>query len=145
MCGITGFTHLGRSVEGELIRRATMTLVHRGPDEQNIFNDADVSLGSVRLKIIDLSTGQQPMTSADGSTVVVYNGEVYNYTELRAELEGLGYRFRSHSDTEVILNAFLAWDTGSFKRLRGMFAIAFWQPARKRLMVVRDRLGIKPL
>jgi asparagine synthase (glutamine-hydrolysing) len=145
MCGITGFTHLGRSVDGELIRRATMTLVHRGPDEQNVFNDPDISFGSVRLKIIDLAGGQQPMTSADGSTVIVYNGEVYNYTELRAELEGLGYRFRTHSDTEVILNAFLAWDTESFKRLRGMFAIAFWQPAQKRLVLVRDRLGIKPL
>jgi len=145
MCGITGFTHLSRGVDDELIRRATMTLVHRGPDEQNVYNDPNVSLGSVRLKIIDLASGQQPMTSADGSTVMVYNGEVYNFRELRVELENLGYRFRTQSDTEVILNAFLQWDTESFKRLRGMFAIAFWQPAHKRLVLARDRLGIKPL
>ncbi len=145
MCGITGFTHLSRAAGGDVIRRATMTLIHRGPDEQNVFEDGDVSLGSVRLKIIDLAAGQQPMISADGSTVIVYNGEVYNFRQLRRELEHLGYCFRTHSDTEVILNAFLAWDMRCFERLRGMFAAAFWQPARKRLVLVRDRLGIKPL
>jgi asparagine synthase (glutamine-hydrolysing) len=145
MCGIAGFTHLGRAVDPERIRRATMTLVHRGPDEQSVYNSPDASLGAVRLKIIDLSSGQQPMATDDGSAVVAFNGEIYNHAELRRELESLGHRFHSRCDTEVVLRGFLQWDIGCLQRLRGMFALAFWQPAQKRLVLARDRMGIKPL
>lgn len=104
-----------------------------------------VSLGAVRLRIIDLAGGEQPMSSQDGQTVLVYNGEVYNYREVRRELEERGHRFCTQSDTEVILEAFLEWDTGCFERLKGMFGLALWQEKRGRLILARDRLGIKPL
>jgi asparagine synthase (glutamine-hydrolysing) len=128
-----------------LIRRATSALIHRGPDQQGVYETGNVSLGAVRLTIIDLVAGEQPMRSEDGDTVLVYNGEVYNYLELRAELEALGHRFSTHSDTEVVLHAFLEWDTDCFRRLRGMFAVALWSESRQRLVLARDRLGIKPL
>ena len=104
-----------------------------------------VSLGAVRLRIIDLAGGEQPMSSQDGQTVLVYNGEVYNYREVRRELEERGHRFRTQSDTEVILEAFLEWDTGCFERLKGMFGLALWQEKQGRLVLARDRVGIKPL
>jgi asparagine synthase (glutamine-hydrolysing) len=124
---------------------ATDTLFHRGPDQQGVFESEHVSLGAVRLKIIDLEAGEQPMRSADGKTVVVLNGEIYNYRELRAELEAAGHHFSTHCDTEVVLQAFLHWDVDCFHRLRGMFALALWQESRKRLILARDRMGIKPL
>ena len=104
-----------------------------------------VSLGAARLKIIDIQGGDQPILSENGDTVIVFNGENYNHLELRRELEQLGYSFRSRSDTETVLNAFLEWDTECFSRLRGMFAFALWDAPRRRLLLVRDRLGIKPL
>ncbi len=104
-----------------------------------------MSLGAVRLKIIDLEHGQQPMSSPDGSTTIVFNGEIYNHAELREELETKGHSFRSRCDTEVALHAFLEWDVEAFARLRGMFAIALWNEARRRLVLARDRVGIKPL
>lgn len=119
--------------------------MHRGPDQQGIYHKQDVSLGAVRLKIIDLQSGDQPMISPDGDTVIVFNGEVYNHAELRQELESLGHRFNSRSDTEVVLGAFLEWDKACFSRLRGMFALAIWTESQKRLVLARDRMGIKPL
>jgi len=145
MCGIAGFTHLGSSTEPGRIARMTATITHRGPDQQGCFEDPIVSLGAVRLKIIDLGGGDQPILSEDGQTVIVFNGEVYNFKELRAELEGLGHRFRSHCDTEVVLEAYRAWGISSFKRLRGMFAFAIWDKQKRELFLVRDRVGIKPL
>jgi asparagine synthase (glutamine-hydrolysing) len=145
MCGIAGFTHEDRSVQPDLIRGATASLIHRGPDQQGVYESPHASLGAVRLSIIDLVSGEQPMRSQDGDTVLVYNGEVYNHAELRAELQGLGHRFLSHSDTEVVLHAFLEWDTECFRRLRGMFGLALWCESRRRLVLARDRVGIKPL
>jgi asparagine synthase (glutamine-hydrolysing) len=121
------------------------SLAHRGPDHSAGYESESIGLGSVRLKILDLELGEQPMYSEDGDTVLVYNGEIYNYRELRKELEGLGHRFRTHSDTEVVLRAFLEWDKNCFSRLRGMFAIALWTESQKRLLLARDRMGIKPL
>ncbi len=120
-------------------------MVHRGPDQQAVWESDAVSLGAVRLKIIDLAGGDQPIVSEDGDTVVVFNGEIYNHNELRRELEGLGHRFRSRCDTEVVLRAFLQWGVDCFRRLRGMFGVALWQQSRRRLVLARDRLGIKPL
>jgi asparagine synthase (glutamine-hydrolysing) len=145
VCGISGYTHRGRAFDPSAIKEATNCLIHRGPDQQGTFESACVSLGAVRLKIIDLSAGAQPFFSEDRKTVLVFNGEIYNYRELRKELQGLGHSFSTQSDTEVLLRAFLQWDTECFPRLRGMFAAAFWQEDERRLVLVRDRVGIKPL
>jgi asparagine synthase (glutamine-hydrolysing) len=145
LCGIAGFTHTKWANEPDRIRRAASTLQHRGPDQQGVFQSGTVALAATRLKIIDLDGGDQPILSDDSDSVIVFNGEVYNHQELRHELESLGHRFRSRCDTEVVLRAFLEWDLQCFSRLRGMFAFAIWSQSRKRLVLVRDRLGIKPL
>jgi asparagine synthase (glutamine-hydrolysing) len=145
VCGVVGFTHKDWIPDPERIRSATATLIHRGPDEQGVFESKLVSLGATRLKIIDLHGGDQPITAADAGTTIVFNGEIYNHLELRTELENLGHRFDSHCDTETVLRAFLQWDTGCFARLRGMFAVALWTESTRRLVLARDRMGIKPL
>ncbi len=145
MCGIAGFTHRKRPAPAGLIQDVIATLAHRGPDHQGVFESKTASLGAARLKIIDLASGDQPMTSGGGGAVIAFNGEIYNHLELRRELEALGHRFRSRTDTETVLEAFLEWDTGCFARLRGMFAAALWTESSRRLVLARDRLGIKPL
>lgn len=145
MCGIAGFTHTRHLPDPALIREITRSITHRGPDQQGVWESPQISLGAVRLKIIDLEHGEQPMRSEDGDTVVVFNGEIYNHAELRRELEALGHRFQSHCDTETLLHAFLEWDTAAFAKLRGMFAAGFWTQSQRRLVLVRDRMGIKPL
>jgi len=121
------------------------TLIHRGPDQQGLFSADPFSFGAARLKIIDLEGGNQPILENGGQSGIVFNGEIYNHLELRAELEKLGHKFCSHSDTETVLKAFLQWDTGCFARLRGMFAVALWNVPQRRLVLARDRMGIKPL
>ena len=145
MCGIAGFTHSNWLPDPDRIQTAVASLIHRGPDQQGVFQSNFVSIGATRLKIIDLHSGDQPIVSENGDTVIVFNGEIYNHEELRAELQSRGHRFRSHCDTETILNAFLEWDTACFSRLRGMFAIALWTESKRRLVLARDRIGIKPL
>jgi len=145
MCGIVGFTHRTCVLSSSTIRSAVQSLIHRGPDQQGIYERDDISLGAVRLKIIDMVDGNQPMVSEDGDTVVVFNGEIYNYPELRDELIHRGCRFQSNSDTEVVLHAFREWDTDCFRRFRGMFALALWRGPEKRLVLARDRVGMKPL
>ncbi len=110
-----------------------------------MFRSSVLSMGAARLKIIDLQGGDQPIITDDGDTAIVFNGEIYNHLELRGELEKLGHRFHSHSDTETVLHAFVEWDTECFSRLRGMFAIALWTKSSRRLVLARDRMGIKPL
>ncbi len=145
MCGIAGFTHRHAPAERTRIETATRTLHHRGPDQWGCWQSATVSLGAVRLKILDLTGGDQPIATPDGNTVIVFNGEIYNHLELRADLEARGHRFHSHCDTETVLHAFVEWDTECFARLRGMFAIALWDQRQRRLLLARDRMGIKPL
>ena len=145
MCGIAGFTHRNGVLVSDCIRRATHSLVHRGPDQQGIYESAHVSLGAVRLKIIDLLSGGQPLHSNDNDTIIVFNGEIYNYAEIREELQSRGHQFVTRCDTEVVLQAFCEWDIQCFSRLRGMFGLALWTESRKRLVLARDRLGIKPL
>ncbi|HLN24100.1 MAG TPA: asparagine synthase (glutamine-hydrolyzing) [Patescibacteria group bacterium] len=153
MCGIAGLLDLGRATgEDALTARITAmtdSMVHRGPDagDRWIDTSAGIALGHRRLSIIDLSpAGAQPMASADGRFVIVYNGEGYNADELRAELAMLGHRFRGHSDTEVLVEGFSAWGVeATIRRFNGMFAIAVWDRAERRLSLARDRLGIKPL
>jgi asparagine synthase (glutamine-hydrolysing) len=125
--------------------RITEALFHRGPDQQGVFEGSEATLCAVRLKIIDLGGGDQPILSDDGDTAIAFNGEIYNHREIRAELEALGHRFHSNCDTETVLRAYLQWDTACFERMRGMFAVALWTESRKRLVLVRDRMGIKPL
>jgi asparagine synthase (glutamine-hydrolysing) len=145
LCGITGFTSKNWEPPQGRIRAATSTLIHRGPDQSGVFESRLFSMGATRLKIIDLHGGDQPILSEDGGTGIVFNGEIYNHLELRRELEERGHRFTSHSDTETVLHAFLEWDKECFSRLRGMFAIALWNKSEKRIVLARDRLGIKPL
>jgi asparagine synthase (glutamine-hydrolysing) len=145
LCGIAGFTHRNYQPDPERIHRVTSVLVHRGPDQQGVFESPSISLGAVRLSIIDLAGGDQPVRSDDGDAVAVFNGEIYNHAELRRELEQLGHRFHSRCDTEVVLRAFLQWDKECFRRLRGMFGIALWTESERRLVLARDRMGIKPL
>ena len=146
MCGIAGLLRRdGSPVDGALLKRMTDVLAHRGPDGEGFYTDGPVGLGHRRLSIIDLSTGAQPMSSATGSLWITYNGEVYNYRELRQELIALGFEFRTNSDTEVILVAYQAWGVECLGRLRGMFAFAIWDRPRRRLFLARDRVGIKPL
>jgi len=145
LCGIAGFTSYSFRRDPKRIRDAVAAILHRGPDQQGVFESDRVSLAATRLKIIDLAGGDQPFSSEDGDTVIVFNGEIYNYEELRRELQRRGRRFRSRSDTEVILAAFLEWDLDCFARLRGMFGAALWTESRGRLVLARDRMGIKPL
>ena len=145
MCGIAGFIHNSRGIDRSVIERVTASLFHRGPDRQNVFVSPDVCLGAARLEVVDFTGGDQPLISPDGDTVVVFNGEIYNHDELRRELQAGGHEFRSRCDTEVLLQAFLEWGTGCFSRLRGMFACAIWSQRDKRLVLARDRMGIKPL
>ena len=132
MCGIAGiFDTRGKdSPPEDLIRRMTDALTHRGPDESGIHRERGLAFGHRRLSIIDIASGQQPLFNDDRSAAIVFNGEVYNFAELRPELEKLGYRFHTHSDTEVILRAWEAWGPACVDRLRGMFAFAIWDQRR---------------
>jgi asparagine synthase (glutamine-hydrolysing) len=145
LCGIAGFTHINRAAERGRIQSVLETLMHRGPDQQGYFESQSVSLGATRLKVIDLEGGNQPIISDSGDLVVAFNGEIYNHQEIRKDLERGGHTFRSNTDTETLLHAFLEWDTGCFSRLRGMFASALWTESEQRLVLARDRVGIKPL
>jgi asparagine synthase (glutamine-hydrolysing) len=147
MCGITGVFDLTgkRPVSRDLVTRMNDSQLHRGPDEFGFHFEPGLGLGHRRLSIIDLSTGQQPLYNEDGSVVIVYNGEVYNYRDLIPELIGLGHSFRTKSDTEVIVHAWEQWGEDCVQRLRGMFAFALWDRNRETLFLARDRLGVKPL
>jgi len=145
LCGIAGFTHKNWLPPPERIRQATSTLIHRGPDQQGVHEASVFSFGATRLKIIDLAAGDQPILAQNGDCGIVFNGEIYNHLEIRAQLEQLGHSFESHSDTETVLRAFLQWDKECFGKLRGMFAVALWQKSARRLVLARDRMGIKPL
>jgi asparagine synthase (glutamine-hydrolysing) len=147
MCGIAGLINLdGAPVPPPVLKRMSDSIVHRGPDGEGQWIEGNVGLAHRRLAIIDLTpAGRQPMASADGRYLLNYNGEVYNFRELRAELEALGYGFRSNTDSEVVLNALAAWGTAALNRFNGMFAFALWDRRERRLLLARDRYGIKPL
>ncbi len=147
MCGIAGIFNLnGEPVSPVFLRRMTDALAHRGPDGEGYYIDSFVGLGHRRLAILDLSpAGHQPMQTPDGQIVVTYNGEIYNFQELRLELETRGYAFRSRTDTEVLLYAYAEWGLEMVSRLNGIFAAAFWDRRRQELILLRDRFGAKPL
>jgi asparagine synthase (glutamine-hydrolysing) len=145
MCGICGVVSASGSVDPERVARMSATLVHRGPDSAGELVDGPAALAARRLSIIDLETGDQPIANEDGTLHVVQNGELYNYRELRHELERAGHTFRTQGDTEVLLHLYEQHGDGFAERLRGMFAVAIWDTHRRRLVLARDRFGIKPL
>ncbi|MBF0134947.1 MAG: asparagine synthase (glutamine-hydrolyzing) [Magnetococcales bacterium] len=146
MCGICGVVlRSGEAVRSELIEPMNQSLAHRGPDGQGVFMGGHAALGHRRLAMLDLSGGAQPMASSDGRYHMVYNGEVYNFLELRTQLEALGHKFTTRSDTEVVLQAFCHWGTEAFARFNGMFALAIWDSHEQDMFLARDRFGIKPL
>ena len=152
MCGIAGFVEsptarspFGPDESHARIHRMCDVIRHRGPDDEGVFVDEGVALGMRRLSIIDLSTGHQPIHNEDRTVWIVFNGEIYNFRELRAELEAAGHRFYTSTDTEVIVHAYERWGTTAIARLRGMFGLAIWDLRSKSLLVARDRIGIKPL
>jgi asparagine synthase (glutamine-hydrolysing) len=145
MCGICGVVSASGSVDPERLAAMSGTLVHRGPDSAGEFADGTVGLAARRLSIIDLETGDQPIANEDGTLHVIQNGELYNYRELRRELERAGHTFRTQGDTEVLLHLYEEHGDGFAERLRGMFAVAVWDAPRRRLVLARDRFGIKPL
>lgn len=142
MCGICGFTG---GAGAEVIGRMMRAIEHRGPDDRGIMRDRDLSMGMVRLSIIDLAGGRQPMTNEAGDVSLVFNGEIFNYEDLRLDLERAGHVFATKSDTETVVHAYEEYGLEFPHRLNGMFAIALWDHGRKRLLLVRDRFGVKPL
>src|SRR5438132_3005990 len=147
MCGIAGMVGVapGYLAEEAEVRAMCQTIVHRGPDDEGIYVHGQVALGMRRLSIIDLSTGHQPIHNEDRTLWVVFNGEIYNFPELRPELEARGHRFYTNTDTEVIVHLYEDYGLDCMQRLRGMFAFALWDVRRQRLLLVRDRFGKKPL
>ncbi len=148
MCGIAGIVGLSAgaaSPSREALVRMASALYHRGPDEFGVYRDDRAGLAHARLSIIDLATGQQPMADEGDTTWIVFNGEIFNYLELREELVALGHRFRTRSDTEVILHAYRAWGDAAFGRFNGQWAVALWDSVARRLVLCRDRVGICPL
>src|SRR5580704_17821157 len=146
MCGICGIIDFnGAPVRRQSIETMADSLWHRGPDDAGYHLEPAVGLGHRRLSIIDLNTGQQPISNEDGSVWVVFNGEIYNYLELRSRLQSNGHRFRTNSDTEVIVHLYEEVGEECFSQLRGMFAIALWDRPRRQTILARDRIGKKPL
>jgi len=145
MCGICGQFNFASNaaVDPEIIRRMADSIAHRGPDDEGYFVSGPIGLGFRRLSIIDLAGGHQPMADAEETVWVIFNGEIYNFKELRLELEQLGYCFRTNCDTEVIVHGYLEWGTNVFNHLNGMFGLAIWDVKKKRLVVARDAMGIK--
>ena len=145
MCGICGIATTRGSVDVDRLRGMARTLYHRGPDSEGLHLDDIAGIAARRLAIIDLTGGDQPIANEDGTVVVVQNGEIYNYRELMHELERAGHRFRTRCDTEVLVHGYEQWGARLWERLRGMFAVAVWDARERRLVLARDRFGIKPL
>src|SRR4030042_480237 len=142
MCGICGFTG---SPDENVLKRMTALIIHRGPDEDGYYADGNINLGMRRLSIIDVTTGHQPIHNEDRSIWIVFNGEIYNFQELKKELEGKGHKFKGRSDTEVILHSYEQWGEDCLQKFNGMFAFAIWDEKKKQIFIARDRVGIKPL
>lgn len=147
MCGIAGILQLdGTNPPRAILEKMTRTLIHRGPDGEGFQVDGPMGLGHRRLSIIDLSeAGHQPMGNEDRSIWVTFNGEIYNFKDIRAELQMRGHVFHSQTDTEAIVHAYEEWGEDCLQKLNGMFAFGLWDGRKKRLWLVRDRLGVKPL
>ena len=142
MCGIAGFCGSGSQ---ETIKNMTASLARRGPNDESFYNFENLYFGFRRLSIIDLATGRQPMSNEDDTIWIIFNGEIYNFLELRSDLEKRGHKFKSKTDTEVIIHLYEEKGEACFGELNGMFALAIWDQKKKKLVVAKDRLGKKPL
>src|SRR5262245_43178597 len=142
MCGIAGYAGLR---DPELLDRMVRVQTHRGPDDRGVYLHGDIGLGMRRLSIIDLAGGHQPIANEDGTVWIVYNGEIYNHAAIADELKALGHRFTTRSDTEMVVHAYEAWGDACVERFNGMFAFAIHDQRRERVLLARDRIGIKPL
>lgn len=151
MCGITGWLSFSQDLnfQRSILERMTATMTRRGPDAGGLWIDGPIGLGHRRLSIIDLEGGRQPMTAGFGNdpeaVAITYSGEVYNFQDLRRDLQALGHQFETRSDTEVVLHAYLEWGYDFVERLNGMYAFAIWNRRKQELLLVRDRMGVKPL
>jgi asparagine synthase (glutamine-hydrolysing) len=145
MCGIAGFINYTKEQDQTLITKALNQIIHRGPDDEGVFIQPTFSMGMRRLSIIDIAHGKQPITNEDGTVTVVFNGELYNYLELRTELEAMGHIFTTQSDTETLVHGYEAWGSELPKKLRGMFAFSIYDAKQQKLFIARDQFGIKPL
>src|SRR3989338_3339232 len=147
MCGIVGIVNFDpyRPVDERHLRRMRDALYHRGPDGHGLWSDGQVGFGHRRLSIVDIAGGHQPMANEDDTIWITYNGEIYNHPSLRSRLEARGHRYRTRSDTETILHLYEEEEERCVEKLQGMFAFALWDKTRRRLLLARDRLGIKPL
>src|SRR5712671_5366410 len=147
MCGIAGIVAVDELDQDAPSRATRMrdVITHRGPDEAGLQCDEHAALAHRRLSIVDLSTGQQPLSNENGDVWIAFNGEIYNHADIRSKLEAHGHRYKTRSDTETIVHAYEQWGEDCVHHLRGMFAFAIWDRPHRRLLLVRDRLGIKPL
>ena len=144
MCGITGFYQNRKLADKSVLKKMNDRITHRGPDDEGFFFNGKAGLAARRLSIIDLKTGHQPLSSYSGKCHITYNGEVYNFAELRKDLISMGYKFRTQTDTEVIVNLYEEFGTDFVTRLRGMFAIGRYDRRKEKLILARDHNGIKP-
>src|SRR5690606_18061379 len=147
MCGIAGFYNISadKQQQASILRRMLSRIKHRGPDQSGVYLSDKVGLGSVRLSIVDLSSGTMPISNADGSLWIVFNGEIFNHIELREELQQQGHSFSTSSDTEVIVHLYEVYGAEFVHKLNGQFAIAIWDKNKQELFLARDRVGIRPL
>src|ERR1041385_2311303 len=145
MCGIAGIVNTSEHYKPpsiEILKKMAAAIQHRGPDEFGVYRDVYAGLVNVRLSIVDLVAGQQPMSTPDEDLVLTFNGEVFNFIEIKKELQSFGYRFRTQSDTEVILHAYQAWGEDCFRKFNGQWAIAIWSANERKLLLSRDPVGI---
>ena len=147
MCGICGIIHPhhDQPISAELLSAMCKTIHHRGPDDEGVYIHKNVGLGARRLSIIDVAGGHQPLCNEDGTLWIAYNGEVYNFQELRQELQSRGHVFKTRTDTETVLHSYEEWGEDFVQKLRGMFVAAIWDSREQKLILIRDRMGIKPL
>src|SRR5690606_5096028 len=145
MCGIAGYIDKKNKVNPLVLQRMLARIRHRGPDECGIYVQENMGFGSVRLSIVDIAGGQQPMPNEDLSLWIAFNGEIFNYIELRKELENKGHRFRTRSDTQVIIHLYEEYGEDCLPKLNGQFALAIWDKNRQEMFLARDRVGIRPL
>src|SRR5580698_106614 len=145
MCGIAGYLLRSGGAREDVVRSMCAQIRHRGPDDEGVYIDDACGIGMRRLSIIDLKTGHQPVSNEDGSVWLVFNGEIYNYQELRRDLLARGHRFATNSDTETLVHLYEEEGAEGLRRLRGMFAYAIWDARRRRVFLARDRFGKKPL
>jgi asparagine synthase (glutamine-hydrolysing) len=145
MCGISGFINYKNEQNKDLLKRSLDCIIHRGPDDDGMYFAESFSMGMRRLSIIDVAHGKQPIDNEDGTVTVVFNGEIYNYLELKKYLEKKGHIFKTRSDTEILVHGYEQWGVSLPQKLRGMFAFSIYDKKQNKLFIVRDNFGIKPL